>query len=101
MGTQALGGSWAAQRYCHSDARISAQVSAEQGGLFANRAMTTVFTFWISSLESSYSHSDLSTSGGGTANRRAISRSTRTVVPRPLGCTAALYTAFSCSEAYW
>jgi hypothetical protein len=53
MAQQAFGGSCTAQRYCHSDARISGQVCAEQGGFSAKKAMMRLFAFMVKNRQSS------------------------------------------------
>lgn len=74
MAQHDLGGSCTAQRYCHSDARISGHVCAEQGGSSAKNATIKLFTFIVRKRQSSYSHSDRSTPSGGSASDTATSR---------------------------
>ena len=72
MAEQLLGGSWTAQRYCHSEARISGQVCAEQAGVSANRPTMIWFVFWIRKRPSSYSQISLAVWGGGWARSWAM-----------------------------
>lgn len=67
MAQHDLGGSWAAQRYCHSLARISGHVCAEHGGSSAKRPIAIKFAFWVRNRHSSYSQMPRSTPGGGWA----------------------------------
>lgn len=67
MAQHDLGGSWAAQRYCHSLARISGHVCAEHGGSSAKRPIAIRFAFWVRNRHSSYSQIPRSTPGGGWA----------------------------------
>ena len=90
MAQQDLGGSWTAQRYCHSEARISGQVMDEHGGLSENSAVIMAFTFCVRNRQSSYSHSVLSTFSGGVANFCAISLSTGVTESEPMGCVRKL-----------
>ena len=53
MAQQDFGGSWTAQRYCHSEARISGQLRAEQGGESEKKPTMRLFTFWTRKRQSS------------------------------------------------
>jgi hypothetical protein len=74
MAQQDLGGSCTAQRYCHSLARISEQVLAEQEGVSAKKAMMRLLAFMVRKRQSSYNQSGLSMPLGGVDRERAVSR---------------------------
>lgn len=78
MAQQDFGGSWAAQRYCHSLARISGHVAAEQGGSSAKRPIAITFAFCVRKRHSSYSQIPRSTPGGGWASDCAVALSMAT-----------------------
>lgn len=73
MAEQDLGGSWTAQRYCHSEARISWHVVAEHAGVSEKRATMIELVFWIKKRPSSYSQISLAVLCGGWASCRARS----------------------------
>ena len=73
MAQQDLGGSWTAQRYCHSLARISGQVDAEQGGESAKKAMMRLLAFMVRKRQSSYNHKGRSMPAGGVDKAIAVS----------------------------
>ena len=100
MAQQDLGGSCTAQRYCHSEARISGHVMDEHGGVSENNATMMALTFCVRNRHSSYSHSVLSTFSGGCASLRAISLSTATLPFRPTGCVRKWCRALRCSVSW-
>lgn len=73
MAQHDFGGSCTAQRYCHSEARISGHVAAEQGGVSLKKAMTKALTSMTSKRQISYNHNERSTPSGGVAMSRAVS----------------------------
>lgn len=100
MAQQDLGGSCTAQRYCHSEARISGHVIEEHGGVSEKRATMIELTFWVRNRHSSYSHSVLSTFSGGCASFRAMSLSTGIFPFEPIGCVRKLCNALRCSVSW-
>lgn len=100
MAQHDFGGSCTAQRYCHSEARISGHVVDEHGGLSENRATMMELTFWVRNRQSSYNHSVLSTFSGACASLSAISRSTGIMLLEPMGCVRKLCSAFKCSVSW-
>src|SRR3954471_19320402 len=100
MAQHDFGGSCTAQRYCHSEARISGQVKDEHGGLSRKRAVMMELTFCMRKRHSSYSHSVLSTFSGACAILSAISLSTAIVLFDPIGCVRKLWRALRCSVSW-
>jgi hypothetical protein len=100
MAQHDLGGSCTAQRYCHSEARISGQVKDEQGGSSAKRAVMIELTFCMRKRQSSYSHRVLSTLAGDCAIVCAMLLSTGTVPLEPAGCVSEWWRALRCSVSW-
>jgi hypothetical protein len=90
MAQHDFGGSCTAQRYCHSEARISGHVSDEHGGSSAKRAVMMELTFCMRKRHSSYSQSVLSTLAGDCAILSAVTLSTGIVPFESAGCVSEL-----------